>query len=64
MKLFILVLVFVTMLALASDDGEDDIETVDDTSVIITEPQKDKHDCVAVEVCDSEGNCDWRITCP
>lgn len=65
MKLLIGIIILVTALALASDDGNEENETLqDDNDIIVVEPQRDKSDCVVVEVCDVDGNCNWKITCP
>lgn len=64
MKLFIMVLVFVTVLALASGDDEESETTQDDYSIIVPEMPRNKYDCIVVEVCNIDGDCQWRLTCP
>lgn len=57
----ILALVFVLGVTPLTMGEEDELS---DYNITIPYEQQDKWDCIIVEVCNSEGDCEWRITCP
>lgn len=65
MKTLALVLVITFVCFIAVGMAEEVVEDEEPEYIVITpDPPNKPTDCIVVQVCNSNGDCEWRVSCP